>query len=73
MSRVHTMPTTTIRVDADLLQRVEVAKPKYLSTAGFFQLLAEQALAGMVDNLTLSPPYNPPIPNTIREFREFWG
>ena len=56
------MPTTTIRVDADLLQRVEVAKPKYLSTAGFFQLLAEQALAGLVDNLTLSPLTIPPYP-----------
>ena len=38
------MPTTTIRVDSDLLQRVESIKPKYISTTGFFQLLAEQAL-----------------------------
>jgi hypothetical protein len=38
------MPTTTIRVDSDLLQRVESLKPKYISTTGFFQLLAEQAL-----------------------------
>ena len=38
------MTTTTIRVDADLLRRIQEQKPKYLSTAGFFQLLAEQAL-----------------------------
>ena len=40
------MPTTTIRVDSNLLQRIERAKPDYLSTAGFFQLLAEQGLQG---------------------------
>ena len=38
------MATTTIRVDSDLLQRIEAIKPTYLSTNGFFQLLAEQAL-----------------------------
>ena len=38
------MPTSTIRVDSDLLQRIEAAKPSYLSTTGFFQLLAEQGL-----------------------------
>ena len=41
------MPTTTIRVDADLLQRVEDVKPSYLSTTGFFQLLAEKGLQGV--------------------------
>ena len=47
------MPTTTIRVDSNLLQRIERAKPDYLSTAGFFQLLAEQGLQG---GTTLSGP-----------------
>lgn len=49
------MPTTTIRVDADLLQRIEVAKPSYLSTAGFFQLLADEALTGRIDETTKGP------------------
>ena len=38
------MTTTTIRVDLELFKRVESQKPNYLSTAAFFQLLAEQAL-----------------------------
>lgn len=58
------MTTTTIRVDANLLNRIEQSKPSYLSTAGFFQLLAEQALNGQVDNLTLSPLTIPPYPPT---------
>lgn len=66
------MPTTTIRVDSDLLLRVEVAKPNYLSTAGFFQLLAEQALTGMVDDLSLSPLTIPPYP-TPSESQESLG
>ena len=52
------MPTTTIRVDSDLLQRVESIKPKYISTTGFFQLLAEQALD---TTFTLGKP-SPPAP-----------
>jgi hypothetical protein len=47
------MATSTIRVDSDLLQRIESIKPAYLSTTGFFQLLAEQALQG---NATLGQP-----------------
>ena len=47
------MTTSTIRVDSNLLQRIEAAKPSYLSTAGFFQLLAEQGLQGVT---TLSGP-----------------
>ena len=50
------MPTTTIRVDSDLLQRVESIKPKYISTTGFFQLLAEQALD---TSFTLAEPRGP--------------
>jgi len=42
------MATSTIRVDSDLLQRIESIKPAYLSTTGFFQLLAEQALTDQV-------------------------
>jgi hypothetical protein len=47
------MATTTIRVDSDLLQRIEAIKPTYLSTNGFFQLLAEQALT---QGFTLGKP-----------------
>ena len=47
------MATTTIRVDSDLLQRIESIKPTYLSTNGFFQLLAEQALT---QGFTLGKP-----------------
>ena len=60
------MTTSTIRVDSNLLQRIEAAKPSYLSTAGFFQLLAEQALTGLVDNLTLSPLTIPPYPTASK-------
>ena len=58
------MSTTTIRVDRDLLQRIESLKPNYLSAAGFFQLLAEQALNGQVDNLT-SPPLTIPLSPSV--------
>ena len=47
------MSTTTIRVDSDLLRRIESNKPSYLSATGFFQLLAEQALT---QGFTLSGP-----------------
>lgn len=51
------MSTTTIRVDSDLLRRIESSKPSYLSATGFFQLLAEQALTqGLTHVTTLSEP-----------------
>ena len=51
------MSTTTIRVDSDLLRRIESNKPNYLSATGYFQLLAEQALAqGLTGGTTLNGP-----------------
>lgn len=51
------MSTTTIRVDSDLLRRIESNKPNYLSATGYFQLLAEQALTqGLTGGTTLSEP-----------------
>lgn len=65
------MTTTTIRVDANLLFRVEQVKPSYLSTAGFFQLLAEQALNDQLDKNALSPLTIPPYPTTSQSSESF--
>ena len=56
------MPTTPIRVDNDLLQRIEQVKPSFLSTTAFFQLLANDALNAQFDKNPLSPLTIPPYP-----------
>ena len=56
------MATTPIRVDNDLLQRVEQVKPSFLSTTAFFQLLANDALNAQFDKNPLSPLTIPPYP-----------
>jgi hypothetical protein len=39
-------PKKTIEISGSLYQRMEDAKPEYLSTTGFFQLMADKGLTG---------------------------
>ena len=47
------MTTSPIRIDTEVLQRLEANKPRYLTTTGFLSQIVEQALAGQV---TLNVP-----------------
>lgn len=63
------MDTTGIKLDTDVLNRIEAIKPRYIPLSSFIALLLDRVVNDEVANLTLPPLQSPHHHPTIREER----
>ena len=63
------MDTTGIKLDTDVLNRIEAIKPRYIPLSSFIALLLDRVVNDEVANLTLPPLQSPHHHPTINEER----
>ena len=63
------MDTTGIKLDTDVLNRIEAIKPRYIPLSSFIALLLDRVVNDEVANLTLPPLQSPHHHPTLREER----
>ncbi len=63
------MDTTGIKLDTDVLNRIEAIKPRYIPLSSFIALLLDRVVNDEVANLTLPPLQSPQHTHPLREER----
>ena len=63
------MDTTGIKLDTDVLNRIEAIKPRYIPLSSFIALLLDRVVNDEVANLTLPPLQSPHHHPTTKEER----
>ena len=63
------MDTTGIKLDTDVLNRIEAIKPRYIPLSSFIALLLDRVVSDEVANLTLPPLQSPHHQPTLNEER----